>query len=52
MTIIKNAKGDKAAEMAFKNPEKFVLKPQREGGGIACYVLYISESCELFCAYI
>ena len=25
--------GDKTVAMAMANPEKFVLKPQREGGG-------------------
>ena len=25
--------GDEAVEMAIASPEKFVLKPQREGGG-------------------
>ncbi len=25
--------GDITVDMAMKNPEKFVLKPQREGGG-------------------
>lgn len=25
--------GDKAAELAMQNPEDYVLKPQREGGG-------------------
>lgn len=29
--------GDKAAEMAMKNPEKFVLKPQKQGGGNNVY---------------
>lgn len=32
-----NASGDKAVEMALKYPEKFVLKPQREGGGNNIY---------------
>lgn len=29
----KNSEGDRAIEMALRDPEKFVLKPQREGGG-------------------
>jgi glutathione synthase len=29
--------GDRAAEMAIQNPEKYVLKPQREGGGNNIY---------------
>jgi len=28
-----NAKGDRAVEMALSNPETYVMKPQREGGG-------------------
>lgn len=28
-----NQEGDATVEMALKNPEKYVLKPQREGGG-------------------
>lgn len=32
-----DASGDKAVEMALKSPEKFVLKPQREGGGNNIY---------------
>ena len=28
-----NSEGDRAIEMALRDPEKFVLKPQREGGG-------------------
>ncbi|XP_046653809.1 glutathione synthetase-like isoform X2 [Daphnia pulicaria] len=29
--------GDRAAEMAIQNPERYVLKPQREGGGNNVY---------------
>lgn len=29
--------GEEAIEMAIRNPEKFVLKPQREGGGNNVY---------------
>ena len=32
-TLDKTAEGDKAAEMGIKSPHKFVMKPQREGGG-------------------
>ncbi|XP_065212366.1 glutathione synthetase-like isoform X2 [Planococcus citri] len=32
-----NAAGDEAVEMAVKNPDDFVLKPQREGGGNNVY---------------
>lgn len=32
-----NAEGDAAVEMALKNPAKYVLKPQREGGGNNLY---------------
>lgn len=31
--IFKNEKGDNAVAMGIKEPNKFVLKPQREGGG-------------------
>jgi len=33
----KSDKGDKAYEMAMKNPSRFVVKPQREGGGNNVY---------------
>ncbi len=29
--------GDDAVKMALENPEKYVLKPQREGGGNNVY---------------
>lgn len=29
----KSEEGDKAVEMALENPERYVMKPQREGGG-------------------
>lgn len=32
-----NAEGDAAVELANANPEKYVLKPQREGGGNNVY---------------
>ncbi|KAL4235283.1 hypothetical protein ACF0H5_006921 [Mactra antiquata] len=32
-SLDKSEEGDKNIEMAMLNPEKFVLKPQREGGG-------------------
>ncbi|KAF7993853.1 hypothetical protein HCN44_011122 [Aphidius gifuensis] len=32
-----NEEGDKAVEMAMNEPEKYVLKPQREGGGNNIY---------------
>ncbi|XP_014220983.1 glutathione synthetase-like [Trichogramma pretiosum] len=32
-----NEQGDKATAMALKNPKKYVLKPQREGGGNNVY---------------
>ena len=31
--IVKGLEGDLIVETAIRNPEKFVLKPQREGGG-------------------
>ena len=33
----KNAAGDEAIEMVLENPDDFVLKPQREGGGNNVY---------------
>lgn len=32
-----NEEGDKAVEMALANPDRYVLKPQREGGGNNIY---------------
>ena len=34
---LQSDKGDKAYEMAMKNPSRFVVKPQREGGGNNVY---------------
>jgi glutathione synthetase len=36
-SLDKDATGDKNLENALKNPEKYVLKPQREGGGNNVY---------------
>ncbi|XP_059085218.1 glutathione synthetase-like isoform X1 [Tigriopus californicus] len=36
-TLDKGEEGDKSVAMAMKNPERFVLKPQREGGGNNTY---------------
>ncbi|XP_057375062.1 glutathione synthetase-like isoform X2 [Daphnia carinata] len=38
-----NEEGDRAAEMAIANPEKYVLKPQREGGGNNVYGKEVAE---------
>ncbi|KZS15426.1 Glutathione synthetase [Daphnia magna] len=38
-----NEEGDRAAEMAIENPEKYVLKPQREGGGNNVYGKEVAE---------
>lgn len=35
--LIQNEDGDKAVKMALDCPERFVLKPQREGGGNNLY---------------
>ena len=35
--FLQSEKGDKAYEMAMKNPSRFVVKPQREGGGNNVY---------------
>ena len=32
-SLSQDAEGDRAVEMALREPERFVLKPQREGGG-------------------
>lgn len=32
-----NEEGEEAVKMALANPEKYVLKPQREGGGNNVY---------------
>lgn len=34
-----NDEGNKAVELALRDPEKYVLKPQREGGGNNFYGL-------------
>uniref|UniRef100_A0A8D9EKN9 Glutathione synthetase n=1 Tax=Cacopsylla melanoneura TaxID=428564 RepID=A0A8D9EKN9_9HEMI len=39
-----DTKGDDAVEMALKNPAKFVLKPQREGGGNNVYGEHIAKA--------
>ena len=33
MLVLQNADGDRTVEMALSNPENYVMKPQREGGG-------------------
>lgn len=33
IVIIKGPEGEQTVKMALQDPEKFVLKPQREGGG-------------------
>ncbi|XP_071534052.1 glutathione synthetase-like isoform X1 [Panulirus ornatus] len=38
--------GDRAVQMAMENPERFVLKPQREGGGNNVYGAEIKEVLE------
>ena len=40
----KNEGGDEAVKMALENPENFVMKPQREGGGNNIYGLDIPEA--------
>ncbi|XP_043200663.1 glutathione synthetase-like isoform X1 [Amphibalanus amphitrite] len=39
-----NEEGDAAVKMAIANPERFVLKPQREGGGNNVYGLEIAKT--------
>jgi len=39
-----NEEGDRAAEMAIKDPERFVLKPQREGGGNNVYGTEVKDA--------
>ncbi|XP_065827798.1 glutathione synthetase-like [Oscarella lobularis] len=36
-SIDRNAEGDAAAQLGVQNPEQYVLKPQREGGGHNIY---------------
>ena len=36
-SLDQNEQGNKAVEVAMANPEKYVLKPQREGGGNNIY---------------
>ena len=47
ITIIKGVEGDKVIEMALKTPEKFVLKPQREGGGMCMLTTLASKLLKL-----
>lgn len=39
--------GDKSVTMALSDPDKYVLKPQREGGGNNLYGSQIKEVCLL-----
>ncbi|XP_074109210.1 glutathione synthetase [Cotesia typhae] len=41
-----NKNGDQTVELAISNPEKFVMKPQREGGGNNIYGLNVRTSLE------
>ncbi|KAK3859932.1 hypothetical protein Pcinc_015257 [Petrolisthes cinctipes] len=45
-TLDRSAEGDKAVQMAMENPDHFVLKPQREGGGNNIYGSEIKEVLE------
>lgn len=42
-SLDKNEDGDKVVEMVLKNPEAYVMKPQREGGGNNIYGVDIPE---------
>ena len=33
LCCVQGMEGDKAAALAMENPSRFVMKPQREGGG-------------------
>lgn len=44
---MKNEEGDRAVEMGIKEPEKYVLKPQREGGGNNIYGLDVKSKLEM-----
>lgn len=35
--LFQGPEGDQAIQMAMENPERYVLKPQREGGGNNVY---------------
>ena len=39
-SLFQGTEGDETVKMALENPEKFVLKPQREGGGKHLYMVY------------
>lgn len=41
--MFQDKEGDAAVEMALKDPGKYVLKPQREGGGNNIYGDLIPE---------
>jgi glutathione synthase len=43
-SLDKNEGGDEVVEMVMKNPEAFVMKPQREGGGNNIYGVDIPDS--------
>lgn len=45
-TLDKSPEGDKAVQMAIDNPQRYVLKPQREGGGNNIYGDEIKEVLE------
>lgn len=38
-----NEEGEEAVKMALSNPERYVLKPQREGGGNNVYGTDIAD---------
>ncbi|XP_064108451.1 glutathione synthetase-like isoform X2 [Macrobrachium nipponense] len=45
-TLDRDEEGDKAVKMALESPERFVLKPQREGGGNNVYGKEIKDVLE------
>lgn len=55
-SLDRDAQGDEAAAMALQNPERYVLKPQREGGGNNVYGAEVKtkmegELCTFFSDY-
>ena len=40
INMFQTEEGDRNVEMALAQPKNFVLKPQREGGGLCYFVLY------------
>lgn len=44
--MLQGPEGDKMVEMALENPQNYVLKPQREGGGTHTQHTHTCVLCE------